>query len=143
MPGFDMRDVPMDGRQVLLHSRIHGWIEGYFSKGEWSDDTPICPSEYSGDAWVLGDDLEQVEVEFYGDPDNTIHHGQLDGWYPVDYIGVDKDRVRQKQEEAAALKVLELKGMKLSTVQLSKACMALPSVIERLFGQGTRYHVKV
>jgi hypothetical protein len=58
-----MSSAPRDGTPVLLRTRTHGYVEAYFTPGEWSDDTPISPREYSGAVWVCGDDLYQIEVE--------------------------------------------------------------------------------
>ena len=73
-----MRDAPTDGSSILLLHEHHGWIEGRFGAGSWSED-PINGREYSGDAWVLGDDLEQCEVEFPVCPEAT----NLKGWMPL------------------------------------------------------------
>lgn len=78
---FDVRDVPQDGTSILLNHRTHGIIQGWLSKGEWSDDTPISPREYSGDMWILGDDLYQDEVEF-GEGGVVLPSGVL-GWLPL------------------------------------------------------------
>lgn len=119
---FNLDEVPMDGRHVLLHSKTHGWIEGWFSKGEWSDDTPFSPREYSGDVWVLGDDLQQIEVEF--GPEGQVYHGsELDGWLPIgDVLAAIPAIIAKREREARyseALYVLHKKGIKLSDRELS------------------------
>ncbi|GEM_PF-2957667 len=78
---LDVRDVPQDGTPILLNHRTHGIIQGWFSKGEWSGDTPISPREYSGDMWILGDDLYQDDVEF-GEGGVVLPSGVL-GWLPL------------------------------------------------------------
>lgn len=80
----DVKDAPQDGTNILLKHRVHGVIEGWFSKGEWTDDTPISPREYTGDMWILGDDLSQDEVEF--GPDREILAGSVEGWLPLDTL---------------------------------------------------------
>ena len=77
----DVKDAPQDGTNILLKHRVHGVIEGWFLKGEWTDDTPISPREYTGDMWILGDDLSQDEVEF--GPDGEILAGSVEGWLPL------------------------------------------------------------
>ena len=81
---LDVKDAPQDGSEILLNHRTHGIIQGWFSKGEWSDDTPIGPREYSGDMWILGDDLFQDEVE-YGENQEVIPSG-VTGWLPLDAL---------------------------------------------------------
>jgi hypothetical protein len=78
---LDVADAPQDGTPILLNHSRHGIIQGWFSKGEWSDDTPISPREYSGDLWILGDDLYQDDVE-YGEGGRVIPSGVL-GWLPL------------------------------------------------------------
>lgn len=80
----DVKDAPQDGTNILLKHRVHGVIEGWFSKGEWTDDTPISPREYTGDMWILGDDLSQDEVEF--GPNGEILAGSVEGWLPLDTL---------------------------------------------------------
>jgi hypothetical protein len=77
-----MSDAPTDGTSILLLHEHHGWIEGRFDAGSWSEDTPVNPAEYSGDAWILGDDLEQCEVENPNYPEAT----NLKGWLPLGAI---------------------------------------------------------
>lgn len=74
-----MRSAPRDETPVLLLSKTHGVVEGRFSPGEWSSETPDNPREYSGAVWVCGDDAWQVEVEEtpYG-----YHDGEIVGWLP-------------------------------------------------------------
>lgn len=98
---FPMSDVPMDGTQVLLHHKVHGWIEGWFSEGYWSEDTPISPREYSGDVWVLGDDLAQEEVEFWSN--DEIYHGQIDGWLPVEQLSSVAQELDARRKRAKDL----------------------------------------
>ena len=81
---LDVKDAPQDGSEILLNHRTHGIIQGWFSKGEWSDDTPNGPREYSGDMWILGDDLFQDEVE-YGENQEVIPSG-VTGWLPLDAL---------------------------------------------------------
>ena len=90
---LDVRDAPQDGTPILLNHRTHGIIQGRFSKGEWSDDTPISPREYSGDMWILGDDLYQDDVEF-GEGGVILPSGVL-GWLPLSAL-----RARSSAPEA-------------------------------------------
>ncbi len=75
--------APMDGTNVLLFTTCHGACEAWFAKGEWSDDTPISPAEYSGSAWVCCDDAFQIEVEECGPEDGDFHHGTATHWMPL------------------------------------------------------------
>jgi len=82
----EIESAPRDGSEVLLFHEHHGAIQGRFCPGEWSESTPISPAEYSGAVWVLGDDLEQVEVEEL--PADaplglTAWHGALLSWQPL------------------------------------------------------------
>ena len=81
---LDVKDAPQDGSEILLNHKTHGIIQGWFSKGEWSGDTPNGPREYSGDMWILGDDLFQDEVE-YGENQEVIPSG-VTGWLPLDAL---------------------------------------------------------
>jgi hypothetical protein len=95
----DVRRAPQDGSLILLNHRTHGIIQGWFSKGEWSDDTPISPREYSGDMWVLGDDLHQDEVEF-GDG-GVIVSGSVTGWLPLAALASPPVSERERELEGA------------------------------------------
>jgi len=57
--------APRDGSEILVWHNVHGPIKAWFAPGEYSEETPITPGEYSGAVWVLGDDLAQEEVEEY------------------------------------------------------------------------------
>lgn len=46
----------------LLFHHVHGWIAGRFEPGYW-DEHHEYGREWNGAVFVLGDDLEQVEVE--------------------------------------------------------------------------------
>ena len=72
--------APKDGTSVLLYIP-HRICEGWFSKGEWSEDTPISPAEYSGEVWVCCDDEFQVEVEL--GPDGFECHFPITHWMPL------------------------------------------------------------
>lgn len=58
-----MSEAPRTGEHILIMTRTHGIMECWFAPGEWSEETPEHPPEYSGPVWVLGDDLTQLEVE--------------------------------------------------------------------------------
>ena len=73
--------APKDGTSVLLFTTCHGVCEAWFAKGEWSDDTPISPAEYSGEFWVCCDDAFSLEVEL--GPDGWEHHGTATHWMPL------------------------------------------------------------
>ena len=76
-----MDNVPrVDDEPLLLLSRIHGVVEARWAPGEWSENMPEGPREYSGAVWVCGDDGWQIEVE--EGPDNYFHDGEAIGWLP-------------------------------------------------------------
>lgn len=77
--------APRDGTDVLLFHKYHGCIQGHFCAGEWSDDTPISPAEYSGAVWVLGDDIGQEEVEELpcDAPGGQYGDGSITHWMPL------------------------------------------------------------
>lgn len=80
-----MKDAPRNGEIILVLHRSHGVMEAYFDKGHWTKDTPILPATYSGSVWVLGDDIEQVEVEEYpsdSGADYNYNDGEVLGWLP-------------------------------------------------------------
>jgi hypothetical protein len=70
--------APKDGTAVVLFTTCHGICEAYFADGEWSDDTPVSPAEYSGDCWVCCDDAFQIEVELW--QDGFECHGTATHW---------------------------------------------------------------
>lgn len=72
--------APKDGTSVLLYTK-YGMCEGWFLKGEWSEDTPISPAEYSGDVWVCYDDEFTIEVEL--GPDGFESHWPATHWMPL------------------------------------------------------------
>lgn len=62
-------DFPEAGETTyLLFSTTHGWISGRFWPGEWTEHHEYGP-QFDGPVFVLGDDLEQVEVEVHDTPD--------------------------------------------------------------------------
>ena len=74
--------APKDGSNILLLA--YGMaIEAWYSPGEWSDDTPVSPAEYSGAAWVAFDDAVQFEVEEGAGPDCSDFHGPVTHWMPL------------------------------------------------------------
>ena len=75
-----MNTVPMDGETVELFTTSYSLCEAWFCKGEWSDDTPNGPAEYSGDVWVCCDDAFQIEVEINGLGDGIHCHGSATHW---------------------------------------------------------------
>lgn len=75
--------APRDGTTVLLYTTCHGACEAWFSKGEWSQETPINPREYSGSAWVCCDDAFQIEVEEYGPNGRRYYDGTATHWMPL------------------------------------------------------------
>ena len=75
--------APLDGSSVLLFTTCHGVCEAWFERGKWSDDTPISPAEYYGDAWVCCDDEFQVEVEMHSYENGGNHHGSATHWMPL------------------------------------------------------------
>lgn len=83
-----MDTAPRNGDTILLYHRIHGWVQAWFSPGEWSDDTPISPREYSGAVWVCGDDAYQIEVEEYPKDCPLGLYGEYEalGWLPLNTL---------------------------------------------------------
>ena len=73
--------APIDGGSVLLFTTCHGICEAWFSPGEWSDENPICPRDYSGDCWVCCDDAFQIDVEYVDQA--MMHHGTATHWMPL------------------------------------------------------------
>lgn len=53
---------PFDGREYLMKTNV-GVVSGHWFHGEWSDDTPVSPSEYNGWCWVCYDDAFQLELD--------------------------------------------------------------------------------
>ncbi|SER28401.1 hypothetical protein SAMN05216548_11496 [Faunimonas pinastri] len=95
-----MRDAPRDGTEVLLLHRAHGVIEGRFFPGEWSEETPVSPREYSGATWVLGDDIGQEEVEEFGpDAPEAFGDGAVIGWLPRDALAVKPEAAADEKEQ--------------------------------------------
>lgn len=52
----------LDGRDVILLAHDME-VQARYCAGEWSDDTPINPREYSGAVWSCFDDKFQLEIE--------------------------------------------------------------------------------
>lgn len=78
-----IKTAPLDGSDVLLLTTCHGICEAWFSAGDWSDDTPIRPREYSGSAWVCCDDAFQIEVEEIPEEHGGNHNGTATHWMPI------------------------------------------------------------
>lgn len=80
-----IKDAPKDGTPVLLFTTDRGIIEGRFDEGYWSEDTIVCPAEYSGDAWVCFDAEIEIEV-MLADPDEPgteDDHGTVTHFMPL------------------------------------------------------------
>lgn len=101
LPWRDVATAPKDGSPILLNHRTHGIIQGWFSRGEWSDDTPNGPREYSGDIWILGDDLYQDEVE-YGEHGEVVTSGVL-GWLPLAALQAAAEVLKDARDQIAAV----------------------------------------
>lgn len=54
--------APKDGTEILIRTD-RGAVQAWYSPGEWSDETPDHPREYSGSVWVCYDDVFQIEIE--------------------------------------------------------------------------------
>lgn len=92
---YSMSTAPREaGESILLLHRSHGVIEGRFSKGEWSDDTPDHPREYSGSAWICGDDAFQEEVEEIPAEHGGYDDGEIIGWLPRDALPTSPEEVK-------------------------------------------------
>lgn len=72
--------APTDGTEVELFTTCHGICQAWFALGEWSDDTPNGPAEYSGDAWVCCDDEFSIEVDL---AEEFCDHGTATHWQPL------------------------------------------------------------
>lgn len=83
---LSMDDAPRNGTDILLLHRVHGVIQGRFSQGEWSEATPDHPREYSGSAWILGDDVAAEEVEELPREHGGYQDGDVIGWLPRDAL---------------------------------------------------------
>ena len=78
-----MDNAPMSGEvEVELFTKSRGVCQAWFASGEWSDDTPNGPPEYSGDMWVCCDDAFQIVVEINGLGDGLHCHGAATHWRP-------------------------------------------------------------
>jgi hypothetical protein len=71
--------APRDGSDILLLASGMA-IEARFCPGEWSDETPISPREYSGAVWSAFDDALQFLIEETSEGD---FHGQVTHWRPL------------------------------------------------------------
>lgn len=69
----------LDGRDVILLAHDME-VQARYSPGEWSMDTPVSPSEYSGAAWVCFDDEFQFEIEEISHDPGTWHHWPVTHW---------------------------------------------------------------
>lgn len=69
----------VDGRDVVLFAHEME-VAARFCKGEWSEDTPIAPAEYSGAVWSAFDDAIQFEIEETGHDPAEWNHGPVTHW---------------------------------------------------------------
>lgn len=69
---LDGRDIVLLAHDMEVHAR--------FCPGEWSDDTPNSPAEYSGAVWSCFDDQFQIEIEEISPNPTDWHHGQATHW---------------------------------------------------------------
>lgn len=76
-----MRSAPRNGDPIFLLLERHGVVEARFDQGTWSDETPDHGREYSGSAWICGDDVFQIEVDELPIPYGYHDAGCL-GWLP-------------------------------------------------------------
>jgi hypothetical protein len=63
--------APFDGNPVLILTHT-GIVEAWWDEGEWSEDTPISPAEFSGFNWVCYDDA------FIEELDNATHWAAIE-----------------------------------------------------------------
>lgn len=70
--------APLDGSDIVILANEME-IEARFSPGEWSEDTPISPAEYTGPVWVGFDDAVQFEIE---ETPDGFWHGPVTHWKP-------------------------------------------------------------
>lgn len=73
--------APRDGTTVLLRTHSGDICSAWFAPGEWSNDTPISPAEYSGDCWVCCDDRFQIEAIDMGE--HGFDDGEAGHWMPL------------------------------------------------------------
>lgn len=72
----------LDGRDVVLLANGME-VSARYCPGEWSDETPDCPREYSGAVWSCFDDQFQFEIEECSkDPSEWSHDG-VTHWRPA------------------------------------------------------------
>tara|TARA_R110000772_G_scaffold45492_1_gene104219 strand:- start:6361 stop:6645 length:285 start_codon:yes stop_codon:yes gene_type:complete len=90
-----MDSAPMSNETTVeLFTTSHGICEAWFANGEWSDDTPNGPSEYSGDMWVCCDNAFQIEVEINGLGYGAHFHGAATHWREYSPPSNLKDQVK-------------------------------------------------
>lgn len=69
---LDGRDVVLLAHDMEIHAR--------YCPGEWSEDTPVSPREYSGAVWSAFDDALQFEIEECADDPAHWHHHPVTHW---------------------------------------------------------------
>lgn len=74
-----MSTAPKDGSEILIlaHDMV---IQARYEPGQWSEDTPINPREYSGPVWCAFDDALSFEIEECPDGDWC---SEVTGWLPL------------------------------------------------------------
>lgn len=75
----------IDGRDVVLLANDME-VQARYCPGEWCDETPSSPREYSGAVWSCFDDQFQLEIEECSeDPSEWCHDGATH-WRPISAI---------------------------------------------------------
>lgn len=69
----------IDGSDVVLLAHDME-VQARYSPGEWSEDTPVSPREYSGAVWVCFDDQFQFEIEEISHNPEEWLHGPVTHW---------------------------------------------------------------
>lgn len=69
----------LDGRDLVLLAHDME-VQARYCAGEWSEDTPIAPAEYSGAVWSCFDDEFQIEIEEVSPDPADWWHGQATHW---------------------------------------------------------------
>lgn len=69
----------LDGRDVVLFAQGME-VTARFCPGEWSEDTPISPAEYSGAVWSCFDDEFRFEIEEVSHDAAIWAHGPATHW---------------------------------------------------------------
>ncbi len=76
-----IKSAPLDGSDILVFHRIHGWMTAHYCPGEWHTDHEGT-REYDGAIWCFGDDAFREEIEEISLNKSEWHHGPVTHWRP-------------------------------------------------------------